>query len=418
MSSVNASKYDGGLQVSPRFAELAKKPGYLRCWSGGQEMRTMYSEQFQKFEVNRLPTLAMWCVLGALDQVKDTIENGPTPNFSETFTPFKLSYATLIIYGAERVTDPSRQKHHEMLKYLISRFNLPLDIPDIGGLTALQHCFSTESRVNVIPFVRTLLESGADVNHQNRYGEVTLFSAMTRGNVAGTELLMEFGAQVDIKEADGISPISIYTKFGPAIVAVTDKWMRKRRGEEEAPRTGKKCDWPGCSTTSSESVKLKNCARCQIARYCGAECQKKHWSTHKKTCKALSESKVLTFVPNYDMANLIPREAGRVRLGVRHDVPPDYHFSSSHFTSPNSLIIKIQVPLPDSELDSHMLVYDRKRSFVCALWKKDNTVSYPIMEELIREKGPQGLKGYFRAEVVEKYKLVVRVDEMLASQPF
>ncbi|TFK66403.1 hypothetical protein BDN72DRAFT_800035 [Pluteus cervinus] len=419
----DTSEFDGGLQVSPRFAELAKRPGFLRNFSGGHEMRTLYRKQWETFNVLRLPISAAMCVDGALEEMKELIEYGPTINFAETFTPYKLSYATLIIYGAQRVTNPIRQKHHGLLKYLISNFNLPLDIPDIAGLAALEHCFSTASRIGVIPLARTLLESGANINQQNRYGEVPLWSAMLHGNVEGVELLMEFGARVDIPEAEGVPPSALYANFGPGVAAAMDKWMRKRRGEEEAPRTGKKCDWPNCLTPPSDDIKLKNCARCKIARYCGAECQKKHWPTHKKTCKALSESAVLTFVPRYEVGdkkvNVIPNEYARVAMGVRHDLPPSSHFRAARFTAPSDdLIIKIQVPVGGNGLDSHMLVYDKKRSFICTLWKMDNMVSYPIMEKLIKEKGPGGLKGYFRAEVVEKDKLLVRVEEMLAPQPF
>ena len=30
--------------------------------------------------------------------------------------------------------------------------------------------------------------------------------------------------------------------------------------------------------------KLKHCTRCHVVWYCGKECQRKHWATHKKTC--------------------------------------------------------------------------------------------------------------------------------------
>jgi hypothetical protein len=32
-------------------------------------------------------------------------------------------------------------------------------------------------------------------------------------------------------------------------------------------------------------VSLKSCKACMQARYCNAECQKNHWSKHKKECK-------------------------------------------------------------------------------------------------------------------------------------
>ena len=30
----------------------------------------------------------------------------------------------------------------------------------------------------------------------------------------------------------------------------------------------------------------KRCARCRSAKYCSVECQKSHWSEHKKNCQA------------------------------------------------------------------------------------------------------------------------------------
>ena len=32
-------------------------------------------------------------------------------------------------------------------------------------------------------------------------------------------------------------------------------------------------------------VRLKACKACMHARYCNAECQRKHWATHKTACK-------------------------------------------------------------------------------------------------------------------------------------
>ena len=41
-----------------------------------------------------------------------------------------------------------------------------------------------------------------------------------------------------------------------------------------------------CAECGAEGgVSLKVCKACMIVKYCNAECQKKHWATHKKECK-------------------------------------------------------------------------------------------------------------------------------------
>lgn len=39
-----------------------------------------------------------------------------------------------------------------------------------------------------------------------------------------------------------------------------------------------------CSCCGRNSVDLKKCSRCHSVQYCGRDCQKKHWSTHKPDC--------------------------------------------------------------------------------------------------------------------------------------
>jgi hypothetical protein len=43
----------------------------------------------------------------------------------------------------------------------------------------------------------------------------------------------------------------------------------------------------GCCAECGEEggVSLKTCKACMLVRYCSAECQRKHWPTHKKPCK-------------------------------------------------------------------------------------------------------------------------------------
>ncbi|KAJ7717968.1 hypothetical protein B0H16DRAFT_1229213, partial [Mycena metata] len=47
-----------------------------------------------------------------------------------------------------------------------------------------------------------------------------------------------------------------------------------------------------CNNETSESRKsLKQCAKCQLTRYCSVECQRSDWPRHKACCKVVKEVK-------------------------------------------------------------------------------------------------------------------------------
>lgn len=192
------------------------------------------------------------------------VEAGNAPDLEGTETPFKFGYATLVVAGAQRVHGPN-MRHLDLLKYLISR-GLPVDVPDIVGFTSLAH--AVMGQFPQPDLARALLEAGANVNYQNRYGEVALFGAFQHNNIEAIDLLCEFGADIEIKEADGVSPMTFFLQCGPQVTATIRKWINKRSGED-APRVEKRCDNCG-----KEDLGLKNCAKCQVARYCSVECQR------------------------------------------------------------------------------------------------------------------------------------------------
>lgn len=155
----------------------------------------------------------------------------------------------------------------EVLKYLFSR-GAPIDSEDIAGLTALHHATMVDGTTDEL--IRTLLEGGANVNHQNRYGEVPLLAAFQTNQIGAINLLLEFDADLEIPDADGVKPSGIFLSTGPQVTAAVRKWIRKRNGEE-APREEKKCE--GCNL-KGDNVKLLLCAKCHVARYCSTGCQR------------------------------------------------------------------------------------------------------------------------------------------------
>jgi hypothetical protein len=377
-----------------------------------------------------------------------------------TETPFKTSYASILILGAQRVRDgpPGSLRHLETLRYLFSK-GLPADVEDIVGFTALHH--ATTSPVPKEDLTRCLLENGANVNHRNRYGEVDIFllkietSVLTKHlqicllgcmqlNLIPTiDILMEFDADLDLPDADGWTARRHFLGCGPQVTATVTKWIRKRTGEE-APREVKCCDKCGSSVSS-----LKNCGRCRIARYCSAECQSaaiefsrrlflflhllhtgNAWPSHKKTCQAFSASNTVTLKPYYETyGNTVPTaELTRQFMGYptkpsswSHNQMRAAHTPKGLDREAKTLVVKVQVPYTgNSKIRStgELLLYTKKRDFACTIRRSDGPEEYDRISQVVRTKGVGGAKAYFAAELESKDKLVVKVSEVLAEQPW
>ena len=60
------------------------------------------------------------------------------------------------------------------------------------------------------------------------------------------------------------------------------------------PATSNKTMSPGCNNCSMflPVRSLKQCYRCESVRYCSAQCQKKHWNTHKVLCNSINQLQV------------------------------------------------------------------------------------------------------------------------------
>jgi hypothetical protein len=172
-----------------------------------------------------------------------------------------------VLFGAQNVIAYNLPKYQHVLtlEYLILK-GLPVDVPDIAGWTALTH--AAMAPITQLKITRTLLEAGANPNHQGCYGDVPLCAAIQTDRYEEADLLLQYGAELDIPGADGITPRDVFIRGGPRIAAVFQKHIEKREGKEEAPRMSKQCDH--CKRTG---VPLRSCSKCQVARYCGVGCQ-------------------------------------------------------------------------------------------------------------------------------------------------
>jgi hypothetical protein len=150
----------------------------------------------------------------------------------------------------------------------------------------------------------------------------------------------------------------------------------------------------------------------------------KDWKEHKQSCKRFSGSNTVTVKPLYEIPgfpfmNLIPmQQLARAASGLPSQFPEARTASSNkQMEYPKKKIIKVQVPaIPGS--NGQLMVYDAKRELLCYVLRRDAPTAYDRLTELVRSKGTFGLKAYLVAELKSKDELVIKIDEVLAEQPF
>ncbi|KAF9474577.1 hypothetical protein BDN70DRAFT_842083 [Pholiota conissans] len=401
-----------GLVVTDEMRQILAQPGFIKDKEGGSRLRRLYIDHSIGFNPNELSEFGMACFVGAFDAVQQALESGTHPSLDGTVTAFQAGYATILIWGSQRIPNDHRTRHLDTLRLLVSH-KLPLDIPDICGFTALHHfAINPNSSSRDYDLLRLMLESGANPNVQDRYGVVPIYPTFEQIAIPGIELFMEFGADLDIEDADGITPNKVLINMGPEVTAAVQKWLRKRAGIEAA-RQDKCCE--GCLRTD---VVLKNCARCQVGRYCSKECQRTAWPTHRRICRLFSESATATLKPFYvdfpfttivSTSNLV-RQANGITpaptTSTKKVKPLDY---------PKDIVIKVQIAMSRG---SPMMIYTKRKDFLCHVRRSDAPRDFDIVENVVMTKGFSGLKAYFAATLKSENELVVKIADVLAEQPF
>ncbi|TDL24581.1 ankyrin [Rickenella mellea] len=417
-----------GFWTSPETRRLASQPGHLGGRSG-QRLRELYCDESGNQEIDLASDFMKACFFGNIKFVKKAVESGTAPDLTGCETDLRLGYLAFTVLGAQRleVLNGGSMRHGEVLEYLCS-MGCPVDQQDLAGYSALFHSVMNFPRLDL---AEILVRHGANVNHQNKFGAVALQECLQQNHWKSMDFLLEHGAELNIKDADGISPAMMYVSAGPQITAVVRKWIRKRSGEAEGPLENRACKVCG---KSPNEAKLSFCAKCRLVKYCSRECQKNDWKAHKPMCKSTNTEDTITLKPTYDtkLDQLVsPAEMTRQALGMPRNTrsaDPRPQRQPAPVENTSNMTIKAQLPLspriPGIPASGSILVYNRKRTFICNILPDHNGTAYERLTDVIRQKGVpltpggRGVKAYLQAELQDRDQLIVRVGEVLAEQPF
>jgi len=422
-SEMSTTPGSGGFIIPADMRAMLNKPEeYISSKNGGETLRKMYQAQSTSFNPNLLSHFALSCYLGIADEVKKLVSSGAAPDLTGHETVFHIGYVAFAVLGSQRVVSGPKSALHYLIlvRYLLECGASP-DIPDVCGLTALFH--ACQPRREQPGLVVALLQGGANVNIRNRYGEVPVLYALQGRSIELLSLLIDHGADLTMKDANGDSFESLYVHHGANLTAAISQKIRKLTGEESLMED------KNCAVCHKRRERMKQCSACHTTIYCSTKCQQSHWKTHKPSCNPFSGKNTvtlkLTYMPKSNYLEAVTVSSADVTQRLFGGGPDDGSklkesiVKSTREASNKGMVIKIQAPV-DTDTGA-MLIYNKKRDFQCFLHRESCPAAYDEVLKVIRAHGPgrpRGLKAYFASYLKSKSELVVKTSEVLAEQPF
>jgi len=272
-----------------------------------------------------------------------------------------------------------KEDHEKILKKLIE-LGANIQAKDVAGHTPLHHCLTSVSNPITGSMARELLQAGADPNSQNRFGCTPLFEPVMTANLENIKLLLEFGADPDIEDNDGVSCryLGRHSKIAELFSRADKEIIKQARAAAKEDAGG--CLWL-CKVCQVNSD-TKRCTGCYMVWYCGEKCQNVDWPDHKQECKnTRKQYKEVTMLVQWK-ETVMNRVSRKFQVSNAEDRPTKKHFP-----------VKVQV----ATVDDPLLIYNRDRSFIGNLHREKQEEIFDSLVRAIREKGYKGMKGFFYA---------------------
>ncbi|EMD36741.1 hypothetical protein CERSUDRAFT_50971 [Gelatoporia subvermispora B] len=171
----------------------------------------------------------------------------------------------------------------------------------------------------------------------------------------------------------------------------------------------------GCVLCGSKTA--SRCSQCQSVSYCGQECQRADWPSHKQTCRSLKGGTWRTlrfhnippamegmFYTSVNRFNLHQAATDRIRKPDNSTPPPNLH-------GEKVFLVKLQLGV-GGPAGSNLMIYDRQRS--CEVYFMRETDPRLFLEFKAEVEGPRrkygGIKMYRWAKRISDWELSVCLD--------
>jgi len=365
------NQWASGMDCNPLFPQNNHLSGWLRAlWWGDYTAVMTYINKVKKDQVKKL--LESRESLMNLSAIFHVIAGARTLRGENE----QLKYLRLI----GNLIQPVKEDHEKIMKKLIE-LGANIHAKDVAGYTPLHHCLTGMGNSITRSMARELLQAGADPNAQNRFGNTPLMEPVQAFDLENIKLLLEFGADPDIDDNDGVScrHIGFHSSITKLFGQAEKKKIKQARAAAKEDTGG--CLWL-CKVCKSDSD-TKRCTGCYMVWYCGGICQNKDWPNHKDECKKIkTQYKDIVLM---DETNTLLNYANNEFYVTKADVLP----TKKHFS------VKIQVPQDGTQ--GPLLIYNRDRSLVGNLHRLKQEEIYDALVKTIKDKGYKGLKGYFYA---------------------
>ena len=234
--------------------------------------------------------------------------------------------------------------------------------------------------------------------------ELTIPSKCYGDNVAEAAefLLGKWKSSIYTQDCDGCSPISMASGMGQLygernVVKLIMEAAAKKGTETSKAR--KRC--ANCNKDCVDDGKQKMvCSRCNVVRYCGRDCQVKHWKVHKKECAEISNlsagvklgppqefdtGRYTARISNQTGGKIHGRNMKAVKAGAGYKKPRGTKFNEK-------FVIKCQ---GNSDM-TPILIYDETRSCNFHLWPSQKGFK-EILETIRNEPAWLGRKTFMKA---------------------